>query len=63
LNRFCLGLFKSLFRNKIDGAGGPELAVQVGVSAFNAFIAKKNIVLHTDIAGFTVGVMDTFAHV
>jgi len=63
LNRFRLGLFKSLFPNKIDGTGGPELAVQVGVAAFNAFIAKKDIMLHTDITGFTVGVMGTFAHV
>jgi hypothetical protein len=46
----------------MNRAGGPEFAIDIRVSAFQAFLTKIKIVFHADITGFSVRMIDTFAH-
>ena len=51
-----------LFAEKPDGTRGSELAVQLRIAALQALFAQVDIMLHAQVAGFTVGVVDAFSH-
>jgi hypothetical protein len=46
----------------MNRTGRSELAIYIRISAFQTFLAKINIVFHTDVTGFSIRVIDTFTH-
>jgi len=55
-------VLEPFFGNEMNGAGGSEFAIDVRITAFQAFPAKIDIMFHADIAGFTIRMINTFAH-
>jgi hypothetical protein len=58
----CVSIVKVFFGHKMNGTGRPEFAVDIRVTAFQAFLAQIDAVLQTNITGLPVRVVDTSAH-